>query len=797
MYNNVSAVFAFIMSGIILFILCLYAILYVKTRKREYLLILTMLIFSVIYTVTDALGTITLIRGLSISHRIIIFYLLKSVWILLYTAFISSLFWKSPIGKFFSLTGLIITGIFLFYPNGTYSLTGTLSAGLILTFKTLPMVLKFIYFISAGFFIIRNSKNTNLQDYYRNSEKIPPIFGFFISMLILDDLLFVTISSSSGIGTNAHYLRIILTIVISVLFGAAAIKHTSWQRFTIEAENLFSTVTSRQIKIKNIFSHSDSVFWIIDVKHQRVDFINKAFEKIWERPVNKIYTSPNAWLESVHKQDREYLIKSCIEKTPDRELILEYRIIAGGGKWIREKVIPVKDSNGKTIKILKFSENVTDEVLSSGNFSDDKSLLPIISRKIYFQTIDKKIERYSAITIPSFFSLILFDINRFRDVNHNYGNYIGDKVLETVFFRINNILRKTDKIFRIGGDNFAIILGSITRENDVILVVEKIVKEFEQPFLVEAELIPLDIKMGVSLYPRDGKTSEELARKAELTLIKARNKKKNYIFYTEKINTEAVHRLTMIHKIREALSKDEFILHYQPIVNGAGVIRGIECLLRWNNPGDNTNIQTVIDIAENNNLILELGEMVFRKAFAALSGFKKNGVALFIAVNVSPIQILHPGFVNTILETSQNFRIEPSRIHIEITENIFMREREVCFERLNTLGDMGFHISMDDFGTGYSSLKYLKYMPFSTVKTDKFFLRNIPEDPSACSLLKATIDLISSTGKQIIVEGVENKEQLNILIENKDLLFQGYFFSKPVNFQQLIQLLEKESISIN
>ena len=547
-------------------------------------MILSVLLLSVLYTLVDAAAGLSGRTALETGKSVATGFLIKSELIFIYLLFLMYLQRKKSGGKFFGLTGLIIAILYIFLTVYREPFRVQSGMPIILKMDIVPAVLKYAYFLAAGIYINRISERTGLGDFYRNTEKLPYLPAVFITLLMTDDLLFAVISSTAGLRSTLQGCRIILSLLISIAFLLTGVKHTRWLRFTLEAEQLFSHAYNGDIKLKDLFSNSDSVFWIINLKNGKVEFINKAFERIWELPLETAYSSLKPWLDSIHPEDRTYVEKNSLPGHLDSDRIIEYRIISGSGKWIREKLIPIKDSRGNTVKVLRFSEDVTDENSAQGKFADERSTLSVINRKLYFQSIEERIKRYRLLETPSPFALILLDIRGFREVNYRFGNRVGDKTLEIIYFRLKDILRNTDRIFRTGGDNFALIIGPFSRENHVIIVLEKIFNEFCNDFLIGKHLISLKVNMGVALYPRNGASAEELNQKAELARLKAKTDDKSHIYCNEEINSEALYRLNCIAEIQRTLDSGGFFLHYQPIVSGEGRILGAECLLRWNNP---------------------------------------------------------------------------------------------------------------------------------------------------------------------------------------------------------------------
>jgi diguanylate cyclase (GGDEF)-like protein/PAS domain S-box-containing protein len=383
-------------------------------------------------------------------------------------------------------------------------------------------------------------------------------------------------------------------------------------------------------------------------------------------------------------------------------------------------------------------------------------------------------------------ALVLLDIERFRLINESLGRRAGDQLLKDLATRMVTRAGDTSRVARFGPDQFAICAPVDADAGDVVArrLNEKFTEWFSEPFAVQNTELRISARAGVALYPADGHDAETLVRNAETALKKAKESGERALFYAASMTGRVAEQLDFENKLRLALERDEFVLHYQPKVSASsGQIVGVEALIRWQHP-DLGLVPPLkfIGLLEQTGLILEVGAWAMRKAAEDFHRWNAMGLdAPRIAVNVSPLQLRQKNFVDMVRATVGD---ETHGIDVEITESLVMDGIEANIGKLHALRDIGVHAAIDDFGTGYSSLAYLAKLPVDTLKIDRSFVITM-EQPDVKTMVAMIIGLAHSLRLEVVAEGVETEAQASTLRELQCDQLQGYAYSRPVPFEQL------------
>jgi diguanylate cyclase (GGDEF)-like protein len=392
-------------------------------------------------------------------------------------------------------------------------------------------------------------------------------------------------------------------------------------------------------------------------------------------------------------------------------------------------------------------------------------------------------------------ALMLMDIDRFKEINDTLGHPVGDKLLISITKRIEGCLRREDTVARWGGDEFAVLVVELSQAADAGAVASKIINALEIPFTINGEEIHISASVGIAVYPQDGSTYEAILKQADIAMYRAKAEGgATACFYKPEMDTELYQRLSIENMLRHAMENNELTLHYQPQLNlKNGAITGMEALIRWNNKnlGEITP-EKFIPIAERTGLIIPIGNWVLETAVKQAKEFRdKFNVKLKMAVNISPRQFKQPDLVERIKNLLDEYKLEPELLNIEITEGLLVDSSDKNMKILKDLNNLGITISIDDFGTGYSSLSYLKDFPIDCLKIDKSFITGISEKSSNLSIIKTIIGLGKNMKMDIIAEGTELLEHIDVLKKHDCDFAQGFCICKPLNAQEVSLYLER------
>lgn len=380
-------------------------------------------------------------------------------------------------------------------------------------------------------------------------------------------------------------------------------------------------------------------------------------------------------------------------------------------------------------------------------------------------------------------AVLFLDLDRFYEVNDSLGHQAGDQLLVEVGKRFNELSPLF--LYRLGGDEFTVIIPEIDSKEDVVGTVENLMSKFAEPFELKGREFFVTVSIGISIFPDDGEDGNSLLQHADTAMYKAKEQMGNsHCFFEKEWNSNTESKLSLTRKLRRALENDELLIYYQPKFQiASGQISGMEALLRWydRDTGMMVPPKEFIPLAEESGLISSIGEWVLKHVCTQMKHWLEGGYPpLRVSVNLSPQQFQDDKFVDTVRRILQETGLSGEYLEFEITERVLMKNEETVHQVLRTFKEMGVFISIDDFGTGYSSLSYLKQFPIDVLKIDQSFINNITNDPDNASITSAIIQLAHNLNAEVIAEGVETEEQLHFLRDKQCDAVQGYFISPPV-----------------
>jgi diguanylate cyclase (GGDEF)-like protein len=394
-------------------------------------------------------------------------------------------------------------------------------------------------------------------------------------------------------------------------------------------------------------------------------------------------------------------------------------------------------------------------------------------------------------------ALLFLDLDRFKEINDSLGHSIGDKVLRDVAARLTPLVRNSDTICRIGGDEYVLLLNQLDRasESEAAAIADKVVAAMARPFDVAGNVLNLSFSIGIAVYPWDGRDFETLLKNADIAMYEAKSGGRNSVrFFSESMNVRIQRRMRCLQHLAGAREKGELSLHIQPQQSlGDGSIVGAEALLRWNSSVlGQVSPAEFIPYAESSGAIVGLGEWVFEEVCRIVARWQKLGLpAIPLAVNVSVVQLRRAGFSDFVRGCLERHGITPARLEIEITESVFLDTLVEISRNLEALQSMGLMLAIDDFGTGYSNLSYLKRTSASRLKIDQSFVKDLLSDANCAEIVRAVVQIGRSIGMKTVAEGVEEPGQAVFLRDLGCDAMQGYLLSPPVPVETFEAFFER------
>lgn len=408
-------------------------------------------------------------------------------------------------------------------------------------------------------------------------------------------------------------------------------------------------------------------------------------------------------------------------------------------------------------------------------------LTNLLNRTAYMHKLSQLIEMPRS--EEQMLAVMFIDLDRFKRVNESLGHEAGDLLLQKVAERLSSMVRSTDIVARMGGDEFGIILDNISSIDNLIKVAEKLCKRMAEPLQFTGQRVYVTSSIGISVFPTDGSTASELVRFADTAMFKAKEKRNGFQFYEEGMEKLIAQKMYMENELRNALKQNEFVMYYQPQMElDTGKISGMEALIRWQHPkrGMVPPLEFIL-LAEETGLIIELGEWVLRHTCLQIKEWLNKGYEpLQFAVNLSGRQFEDGHLVEKIGSILKETSVPPKLLELEITESAIMENPDAAIPILEEIKNMGISLAIDDFGTGHSSLNYLRKFPIDILKIDRSFVKDVMTSPDEAAIVKGIIALAKSLNLKVIAEGVETEEQKMFLLDSDCDFIQGYYLYKPL-----------------
>lgn len=537
---------------------------------------------------------------------------------------------------------------------------------------------------------------------------------------------------------------------------------------------------------------SDGVL-ITDAK-QRIVTVNSAFSAISGYSAEEVIgKTPNIFSSGWHNSAfYQNLWNEINTKGQWNGEIVDRR--KGGELYTSElNIIALHDKNGVLTNYISIANDISEKKQKESlihNLAYFDVLTNLPNRALFQEKVVSKIPalQRNSKRIAIFF----IDMDNFKNINDTFGHLMGDKFLIEVSKAIKSLIRGEDTLARLGGDEFTVILEEVESISTVASVADKIIERFKKPVVIDNKDFYTGASIGISIYPDDGTTYDDLVKAADTAMYQVKEHGKNgYKFYTPAMNEKVTKRMLIENDLHYAIARDELFLEYQPKIDlKTKSVYGMEALIRWNHTKKGLiRPDEFIGISEETGQILQIGLWVAKQAITDTKKLHNEGKEVIVSINVSSKQLGDASFADSICMIANEAGLDKKYIELEITESHIMKNVDKTLAILNTLHTRGFAISIDDFGTGYSSLNYLKKLPAKTIKIDRSFVLDVDKNEDDRSIVGAIIAMARSLGKDVIAEGSETEAHIDTLWALDCHKVQGYYFSKPLKLEKFREFI--------
>jgi len=594
-----------------------------------------------------------------------------------------------------------------------------------------------------------------------------------------------------GFVLDQNWLATVISLVVLLTLGLSLLGIFISQRLASKD----SEIENYEKWYKSLYDNNQDGIISLDLNRRATGFNGMALHILGLKSQDILHKPVDSLLELVVEEDRTRMKKLIDNGYAGETVSAHIRIAVHKAERIDSStmVIPVIIEGGVVGAYVIFKD-ITEDMRNQKKinhlaYHDELTDLP--NRRLLNQSIEECMAASEA--QGSSFAVMMLDIDRFKMVNDTLGHTYGDLFIKEVSRRISAIVEREDVMLaRIGGDEFAMVLRSYKGPKTSGELAERILSGIRQPYRLKDNDIYISASIGIAVFPEHGSNVLELIKHADTAMYNVKDKGKNsYAFYSEELDEKLLEKLELEAEMRKGLERHEFVLHYQPQFHSdESRIVGVEALVRWNHPTKGLLFPgSFIAVAEESGLIRELGAWVLREACRQMKEWQlMGGPRIPVSVNLSSQQFHEHRFADFVKTVLDEAGLEPQYLEIEITESMMM-DASLSSSVLNKLSEYGIRISLDDFGTGYSSLSYLKLFPIQKLKIDRSFIRDITSNENDKAIVATIIAMAKHLKMDVIAEGIETKEQFDVLLEQGCSEIQGYYFSKPLPVSDLEKMI--------
>ena len=574
-----------------------------------------------------------------------------------------------------------------------------------------------------------------------------------------------------------------------------------------EQKRAEQALRSSEEKFRQLAESIREVFWMMNAAGTEVLYVSPAYEQIWGRTCDDLYSNPMSWLEVIDPEDREKAHLTFLKQMEGQDIESEYRIRTPGGelKWVRDRAFPIRNQTGEIVRVAGIAEDISARKKAEADLAHQARydhLTGLPNRLLLSDRLEASIGRAGKSGLMT--AVIYVDLDGFKVVNDTLGHESGDTLLLQVAERLQRCVRDMDTLARMGGDEFMIVINDVENDHTVVAIAERLRAALKKPFRVAGQQLSVTASAGVAMYPRDGQDVSTLRCNADAAMYGAKRGGKDRVqLFSPAVRDNVLEHWELEAELRRALDDgSQFFLTYQPIFKVQGApLTAFEALLRWVHPVLGIlSPAKFVPVAEESGLIYRLGAWALKQACRQCRLWQERGFrGVRVAVNASALEFARPEFAGDVLGTLEETGLPAGLLDLEVTETTLLRDMDAAIHKMSLLRARGVRISIDDFGTGYSSLSYLPRLPVDALKIDRSFVAELAENRTSRALVEAMISLAHSIGKRVVVEGVETQQQLEILRSSGCDEVQGFLLGRPAAFsawdESEIGLLARELAS--
>ncbi len=563
-------------------------------------------------------------------------------------------------------------------------------------------------------------------------------------------------------------------------------------RYAIERKRAFQELEESRERYALAVQGANDGIWDWDLRTGEMYF-SPRWKAMLGYEEDELADDPDEWIQRIHPDDRRKVLQEIEAHRDGKTSHFENEHLVkhkdGTYRWMLCRGVAIKTPEGKAYRMAGSHTDVTERKSAELKLRHDAlhdTLTDLPNRALLWDRLLQVIARQRR--YPELRYAVLFiDLDRFKIVNDSLGHLVGDLLLVEVSHRLGTFLRTTDTLARLGGDEFVILMENISDLRDATRVAERVLRELEKPFRIGEHEVTTTASIGIAWSDPPYDAPEHLLRDADTAMYRAKARGRScYEIFDQEMHNQVSTLMKMESDLRRAIEREEFIIHYQPIISlSSGRLTGFEALVRWRHPERGViHPLEFIELAEETGLIVPLGNWVLREACRQLREWKDRWPAiqdLYVTVNLSNRQIRQPDFPAVLRSVLDETGVDPSSLKLEITESMIMESEDVVLQTFQELKGLGIRLLIDDFGTGYSSLGYLHRFPIDNLKIDRSFVSGLCGEDGNMEIVRTIITLASNLHLQVIAEGVETSAQLDRLREIHVGEAQGFYFSKPLD----------------